>query len=647
MKFTIRHTLVGILSLLPVIFLAGTMIDYANMRTMNGLIVSIQDEQLKPLAQLKNISDAFAVAIVDTTHKVGAGTMTPAEGQKEIAKSVQTIRENWALFTAQRMDAQEASLAQSFQKAMDQSWPFLDKLNKTIASADLQQVRQIAAKDLYPAIDPLTAKIDEIVVLQAQHAAANTLAAGKIAGWAEKVQMFNVMVGLLLAAFGLWFVARHVLRPLQNLECTMRVLAAGKDIKELPETQLQNEIGSMARTLDVFVENSLERRRLEQERRTERNKEMARQVRVDELVKVFRGSIGQIRQSLDHQLDTLQSSSDTLGRIAGEAAEGAMIAGDASRDASSNVNQVANAASELTSASREISTQVHKASESVTLAMQVANRADQDISSLATLADRIGAIVDIINSIAEQTNMLALNATIEAARAGDAGRSFAVVASEVKTLAGQTAKATEDISTQVLAIQEATRLAVESIRTISTQVSEVQGRTTAIAAAVEQQEASTHEISRSISLASQGSEQVAGSVTTMVHSVDQTTVEAKQLRTASDMLADVAGNLTKTVDGFLQAVSEDVVERRRAVRHAVRQICVITTKGQRNQTNILDLSAHGVRIEAVAGLRTGDAVEIAWASGERFEGRAVWVRDGHCGIELNVELPADLVAAAA
>lgn len=308
---------------------------------------------------------------------------------------------------------------------------------------------------------------------------------------------------------------------------------------------------------------------------------------------------------------------------------------------------VANAAGELTAASREISTQVHKASRSVTEAMHVAQRADQDVSSLATLAERIGAIVDIINSIAEQTNMLALNATIEAARAGEAGRSFAVVASEVKTLAGQTAKATDEISAQVQAIQQATQQAVNSIRTITNQVSEIQGRTTAIAAAVEEQEASTLEISRAIALASEGSEQVAGSVSTMVQSVEKTNAEAGQLRSISNLIADVSGNLTRTVDGFLHSVAEDVKERRRASRKAIRQIAVVTNRGKRMQTTALDISTSGLRIEAVPGLMLGDMVEIEWATGDRLRGRIVWIRDGQSGIELDAEAPAELIRDAA
>lgn len=449
----------------------------------------------------------------------------------------------------------------------------------------------------------------------------------------------------LLAAFTTIVIG--ITRPLLRLIHAMQALAAGRTDKEVEGAERKDEIGMMAKTVAVFRENAVERTRLETEMRRERDMEKARQRRIEELITEFRGNIGEIRQMLEGQLGTLQSSASTLGRIAEEASQGANVAGSATSESSENVAHVANAAGELTAASREISTQVHKASESVTEAMVVAQKADQDVSSLATLAERIGAIVVLISSIAEQTNMLALNATIEAARAGEAGRSFAVVASEVKTLAGQTAKATDEISAQVQAIQQATQQAVTSIRTITNQVSEIQGRTTAIAAAVEEQEASTHEISRAIALASEGSEQVAGSVSTMVQSVAQTNAEAGQLRSISDLIADVSGNLTQIVDGFLQSVAEDVRERRRATRKSIRQIAIVTSRGMRMQTMVVDISATGLRIEAVDGLTVGDALEIEWSTGDRLRGRLVWLRDGHGGIALDTEAPEQLIRDAA
>jgi methyl-accepting chemotaxis protein len=279
--------------------------------------------------------------------------------------------------------------------------------------------------------------------------------------------------------------------------------------------------------------------------------------------------------------------------------------------------------------------------------MEVANEADQGISSLAELADRIGTIVHMINGIAEQTNMLALNATIEAARAGEAGRSFAVVASEVKTLAGQTAKATEEISQQINSIQSATHGAVGLIRTISQTVSEIQGRTTAIAAAVEEQEASTHEISRSISLASSGSGRVASDVTAMASSVEKTSDEANQLRITSDKLAEVAGELSRSVESFLEGVTRDVADRRSATRHASREVVLILKDTRRISSQALDVSETGLRIECDMPMRVNESIQIEFLNGERCRAIVAWCANGQAGLKLEQRIPQLLVEALA
>jgi len=177
------------------------------------------------------------------------------------------------------------------------------------------------------------------------------------------------------------------------------------------------------------------------------------------------------------------------------------------------------------------------------------------VGQLATGANRIGDVVKLIRAIAEQTNLLALNATIEAARAGEAGRGFAVVASEVKTLASQTAKATEDIGTQIAAIQTSTDEAVAAIRQISTVMNDITGFTTTIAAAVEEQSASTHEIARNIQEAASGAKELAGSMGVVSEAIRETNRSASAVLDVSGTLADQAGTLQQAVDTFLHKVA--------------------------------------------------------------------------------------------
>jgi methyl-accepting chemotaxis protein len=449
----------------------------------------------------------------------------------------------------------------------------------------------------------------------------------------------------LLAAFTT--IILGITRPLLKVIRAMQDLASGKTDVEVEGLERADEIGDMVRTVATFRENATERKRLEEEAVEERQREVRRQAKIESLIQHFRSTIGGIRSTLDQEFATLRGVSVALSDIASQAAEGANSAQDASIDSSTNVQSVAKAAGELTMASREISEQVHRTSESVTRANEVARATDQDVSSLADLADRIGAIVDIISGIAEQTNMLALNATIEAARAGDAGRSFAVVAAEVKTLAGQTAKATDEISAQIRAIQSATQTAVLSIRTITGNVSEIEGRTTAIAAAVEEQEASTHEISKSIALASDGSQRVTDNVSSVSGAVEQTSKEAQRMQVSTDELMKVAGNLTRTVEEFLRNVTDDVQERRTATRHASRQAVVVEKSGRRLPTRLADVSSTGVKIVAVPSLKLGDEIEIEWVTGERSFATPVWIADGFCGLAFREPLSNTQLKAAA
>ena len=647
MAISIKRSLQAVLVVLSMTSLIGLAVDSRTINTLSGSLDGVNADEMKHIIALRTISDAYAVAIVDATHKIADNAIGWEDARKQVADSLTTIKKEWTHFKSAKLDPDEQRLASEYEALMQKSVPVLAQLQAALKAQDSAKLLHLRKNELYPHIDPLTEKIDLLVKAQLKSASEKITEASSAAQFATLLQMMIAGIIAIFALLGLIFLHRQVLAPLEHIRAVMQDLSGGKLDVDLPEAISKNELGDMARAVVIFRENALERQRLERASRDERKVETARQKRIDDLIGTFRSSISTIRNVLDNQLTAMQQSAGNLSRIAETASDGSSSVQEASSESSSNVSLVASAAGELTSASREISTQVCKAGECVTQAMQVAREADKDISSLATLAERIGAIVDIINSIAEQTNMLALNATIEAARAGEAGRSFAVVASEVKNLAGQTAKATDEISAQVNAIQEATQQAVHSIRTITGTVSEIEGRTMAIAAAVEQQEASTHEISRSISLASNGSSRVASNVRAMAQSVDETSEEARNLRETSERLADVAGDLSRSVDGFLHSVIEDVRERRVATRRAVRQAAIIFSEGRRSATEIHDISETGIRIEAVANLHLGETIEVEWSSGERLKGRTVWIANGFAGVALNEKVSQSIIDLAA
>jgi methyl-accepting chemotaxis protein len=251
----------------------------------------------------------------------------------------------------------------------------------------------------------------------------------------------------------------------------------------------------------------------------------------------------------------LESTARALSDNAGNTTRLASVVANASADASNNVQSVASATEELASSVREISTQVQESSRIAESAVKQADETDARINALSQAANRIGDVIKLITSVAEQTNLLALNATIEAARAGEAGRGFAVVAQEVKALASQTAKATDEIGTQIAGMQTATQEAVGSIKMISSTIGKISEITGAISAAIEQQGNATQEISGNILRTASGTSQVAGTIAEVSHGANQTGAASSQLLSSAKQLSDSTTSLQAEIDGFLKSIA--------------------------------------------------------------------------------------------
>ena len=251
----------------------------------------------------------------------------------------------------------------------------------------------------------------------------------------------------------------------------------------------------------------------------------------------------------------LEGTARTLSDNAGNTRRLATVVANASEDASNNVRSVAAAAEQLASSVREISAQVQASNRIAASAVTQADETDSRINALSQAANRIGDVIKLITSVAEQTNLLALNATIEAARAGEAGRGFAVVAQEVKALAAQTAKATDEIGVQIAGMQTATREAVGSIKMISSTIGKISEISSAISAAIEEQGAATQEISSNIRRTAQGTSQVAGTIAEVSHGANQTGAASSQLLSSARQLSESTTNLQAEIDGFLKSIA--------------------------------------------------------------------------------------------
>ena len=348
--------------------------------------------------------------------------------------------------------------------------------------------------------------------------------------------------------------SKLVSRPIVSLTVAMARLAKGDTDVDLGGTQRRDEIGDMLRAVQVFRDNAIERHRLASEAEAEQERRASRQEAIEGLIQDFRKEIAAMLTSVSGNADQMEETARALASIAEQASSRATSAAEASGDASVGVQTVAAAAEELSASIAEIARQTENATQVARRASDEARRTDATIVSLAEAADRIGNVVTLIKAIAEQTNLLALNATIEAARAGEAGKGFAVVASEVKNLAGQTAKATEEISTQIVAIQVSTAEAVTAIRSISDIMVDVDRTTMIISSAVTEQGTATSEISSNAQRAAAGTRAATEETEALTHVVGETSQSASAVSAASNDMNEQASRLRSAVEAFINRV---------------------------------------------------------------------------------------------
>lgn len=348
---------------------------------------------------------------------------------------------------------------------------------------------------------------------------------------------------------------RWMSRPIDNVVGTMNKLADGQTDFEIRGVDRRDEIGEMARAVAVFRDNAIEHRRLAEEQERAQHERAERQENIERLISRFRGEIQGVLGSISANMNQMQATASELMGIAESATSGASGAAAASQQASENVGAVASASEQLAASIGEIGRQVSDTNHVVGRAANDTRTTNEKIAGLAEAAHKIGEVVELISDIAAQTNLLALNATIEAARAGEHGRGFAIVAAEVKTLANQTAKATEEIGAQIAAIQSSTEEAVSAIKSITDIMEEVSDCTAAIATAVGQQGQATGDISRNVAEAADGTRDAAARISGVTSVALQTSEAASQVETASNDVVSQTADLRSVVDRFLKDVA--------------------------------------------------------------------------------------------
>lgn len=540
-------------------------VAYTAAGTLNGGAKRLYEDVIPGLEAADQMKAALAeVRIAASEHLLNTDPEAMAEAKENYDDAVSAYEESSEKYSATIADsavderADFDAIEASYLKYMDANDRFLEQSEQN-ANAEATALYLGEAGEQY---SDLAGQIHNLTLQNKLDS--DDVNKSDDATYASTVSLVIAAVAVLasLALALLAYALLGVVRPISRIVQAMTALSGGDKSVNIPFAGKRNELGKMASAVQVFKDNMIEADRLRSEQERARQEQEAARVRaaaerkaaMQAMADQFESTVGQVVASVSAAAVEMQATAEALSRTAQDASTRSVAVAETVSDVSRNVQGVAAATEELSASIRDIAGQTTQSSRMVADAARQADTTTQQVNTLAANATSIGAVITLINDIANQTNLLALNATIEAARAGESGRGFAVVASEVKTLASQTAKATEDIAAQVRSMQEATTQSVSAIGGIRSSIDRMNEVASAIAAAVEQQGAATQEISRNVQFASDGATQVSGSIDGVTRASEEASHGSSQVLSAASELARNGEVLRTQVDRFLREV---------------------------------------------------------------------------------------------
>ncbi|MCC6597536.1 MAG: nitrate- and nitrite sensing domain-containing protein [Alphaproteobacteria bacterium] len=422
-----------------------------------------------------------------------------------------------------------------------------------IGSALTDDLQGVKGSMWYEAI---TEKINGLKVIEDKLASdlANQMSTIQNSALASQRNGIIMVVVALLGTFLLcWTIIRTINASFRNVVSTMGELSAGNLEIVLPPVT-RNELGEMVNALEVFQKNGIERRKMMEAEEMENQAKLERTKKIEGLIGNFDNKSTELLRSLAAAATEMEATSQSMSAIAEETTKQATAVSETANQAGANVNNVASATEELSASIQDIAKQISITTEKTKIASNSVVQTQEIMERLSGAAGKIGEVIELITGIAEQTNLLALNATIESARAGEAGKGFAVVANEVKALATETQKATDEIASVIKSVQQETKESVQAIEGISRIIEELNETSTAIAAAMEEQTSATREISRNVQEASSGTTEVTSNITSVSNAAQESGKAAHEVLEVARRLADESQSMRSEVEAFLKDI---------------------------------------------------------------------------------------------